>query len=323
MATTKRDTYIDIVSGIMIIYMLIYHLLQWTEGITIHILFFFMPWFFFKSGMYFRKADYKSYLKKNVKHLLIPFFWFSLIGTLFYWADLIALKDFNWLHYILFLKVVLNGSVPGNTALWFLISLFLVKMIYNLTYTKVQSFVIMLSALGIAYLCSFLNIDSPKYLANASSGLVFFTIGHMLKEKQFMKHIIIACLLIYILIAIFCPSIVDMYGNKTSSGVYILWYPFSLAGIIIMNNLVKITPLNLYKTLIFRIIQNIGKNSMNYYVTHWVLLLACKIIMVDYLGYKQGDNLYVFATCLSLIVLLPISSYIFNTNTKLRFLVGK
>ena len=75
--------------------------------------------------------------------------------------------------------------------------------------------------------------------------------------------------------------------------------------------------------MIFRIIQNIGKNSMNYYVTHWVLLLACKIIMVDYLGYKQGDNLYVFVTCLSLIVLLPISSYIFNTNTKLRFLVGK
>lgn len=55
--TVSRQSYIDEVSGLLIIYMIVYHIFQWCDMREINRsywmlpLSFFMFWFFYKSGM--------------------------------------------------------------------------------------------------------------------------------------------------------------------------------------------------------------------------------------------------------------------------------
>ena len=53
----QRIDYLDSIAGIMIVYMICYHILQWggidvINAFVMRPLFFFMAWFFFKSGMF-------------------------------------------------------------------------------------------------------------------------------------------------------------------------------------------------------------------------------------------------------------------------------
>jgi fucose 4-O-acetylase-like acetyltransferase len=56
-----RDNSIDVIAGILLIHMVLGHVFQFaklTDCRFYHwmdVLFFFMPWFFFKSGMFFNK----------------------------------------------------------------------------------------------------------------------------------------------------------------------------------------------------------------------------------------------------------------------------
>lgn len=64
--TKSRDESIDVISGILIFYMIIRHCMQRTSlqesyiYESIKYLTFFMPWFFYKSGMFYNKASYKE-----------------------------------------------------------------------------------------------------------------------------------------------------------------------------------------------------------------------------------------------------------------------
>ena len=56
-----RVIYIDQISGLLIIYMIVYHILQWCDLNYINRsywmlpLSFFMFWFFYKSGMFYKE----------------------------------------------------------------------------------------------------------------------------------------------------------------------------------------------------------------------------------------------------------------------------
>lgn len=58
-----RDKYIDRISGIMILYMMLYHVFQWSDLSEINYsywmipLSFFMFWFFYKSGMFYQRKS--------------------------------------------------------------------------------------------------------------------------------------------------------------------------------------------------------------------------------------------------------------------------
>ena len=63
-----RDTSLDNVCAIMIIYMIYGHVCLWCgvkqNEILTRCLYFFMPWFFFKSGMFFRTGK-ANFIKGN------------------------------------------------------------------------------------------------------------------------------------------------------------------------------------------------------------------------------------------------------------------
>ena len=139
---SNRDYSLDAVCGLMIIYMIYGHICLWSgvEQIELfpRLLFYFMPWFFFKSGMFFREKTLKKEFVNGVKKLIVPYIVFSIIGQLVFYLMWIAKGETSCQLYILApLRTLLHeGAVVGNSPLWFLLSLFCVKIIFDEIYVK-------------------------------------------------------------------------------------------------------------------------------------------------------------------------------------------
>lgn len=225
--------------------MIVGHICQWAD-VEYHgsrLFYFFMPWFFYKSGMFFKKNDTHVQLKKDARHLLIPFLSFSVVGQLFLWINLMVQGDTNWLHYISFPKwLILYGSIPANLLLWFLLSLFIVKTTYNAAIGRIPDIYLIIISLAVAFLHNHLGLDAPRYLANGALGLVFFILGFMMKSLQYKSKIIVGIAVAVYAVSIAWPANINMFGNTLLNGWYLLAVVYTLAGIIVINKIAKITP---------------------------------------------------------------------------------
>ncbi len=133
---TKRDAGIDTIAGFFVVYICIGHALALfnipDNGVCpSSYLYFFMPWFFYKGGMYFRNKPLKKGILQDGKRLLLPYVKWSLIG--FVIINGLAVIVGNQIHGIksCFYEMLFEGSLYENKPLWFLASLFLVKTIVN------------------------------------------------------------------------------------------------------------------------------------------------------------------------------------------------
>lgn len=130
-----RIGYIDVVAGVMIAWMILGHCkhiphyyLSFYKYIG-----FFMPWFFYKSGMFFSVRDQALLLKRDASKLLRYFLVYSLIGWLV-WCVCGLVDDSLTLNSIAaktIRSIVCRGNIVGNGALWFLVSLFIVRQLSN------------------------------------------------------------------------------------------------------------------------------------------------------------------------------------------------
>ena len=137
---TKRFNYIDAIAGIMIIWMILGHCttfshyrLPFREFLS-----FYMPWFFYKSGMFFKARNQKDLLQKDLRKYIKPFIVYSLVGYVV-WC-VCGLIDGSqsflscvWRPVKSFYK---SGCVVGNGALWFLLTLFITRFIGNMLINK-------------------------------------------------------------------------------------------------------------------------------------------------------------------------------------------
>lgn len=148
--------------------------------------------------------------------------------------------------------------------------------------------------------------------------MVFYALGRYLKDLQYTQLLIWSSLMLLIVMWLFCPVIVNMYGNYVQNdGVYLLWYPFCLAGIVVMNNVIRLIPNGFFSYFKF---ENVGVNSITYYLAHFsIMVLVCKLCL-HYKVCSEWELLF-YVTLVSFI-LLPIIAYCLNTK-KFRFIIGK
>lgn len=103
-------------------------------------------------------------------------------------------------------ELVLGGSIGGNDVLWFLTSLFLVQVLFNeMTMKNIKAPYVAIGGIIIAYLCHFLHIDKPAYLANVALGISMYSLGFMWKESQFTASSMSIATIIYISIMLIHP----------------------------------------------------------------------------------------------------------------------
>ena len=293
----NRLSYIDIGAGVMIIWLLYYHALYpMYEREILNVfpwLFYFMPWFFYKSGYFFKPKSLKENARKDAGKLLKQFIIWSAIGYavyivchIFLYNDLsLRLAFYTPIH-----SLLLGGSIPLNNALWFLLTLFVVRMIATITFLQFDALFIGVIGAVIACLFHFFYFRfMPWTIYTTAWGLCFFAIGYKMKGNEQNRWVIIVSTII-LLLTFTITDIPEVYKKEDTCSWYwyVLWYPASLAGCVVFNNVCRLlekTEAFLYSDiLLFSPIKWVGRHSMTFYVSHFIIFK----VVYDIIGYNKN-----------------------------------
>ena len=129
-----RLHYIDILKGIGIIFVIIGHMSTYfPASLRIYLYSFHMPLFFFISGFVYKKEyeqmSYKKYISKRASELVWPYFTLSIIN--FIWFICINRSSKSAIQYLiafLYSNYIFDTNLIG--AVWFLLCLFIVEILY-------------------------------------------------------------------------------------------------------------------------------------------------------------------------------------------------
>lgn len=319
----KRLVHIDVVAGIMIVWMIFAHCRHFSSTSLPfpNYLSFFMPWFFYKSGMFFKKRGYIELMKRDANKFLRYYIVYSMIGWIL-WSICGSVDHSLQLGDCFskpFSSFVHDGSIRGNGALWFLLSLYLVRQLGNFIIINFEnSFFILIVSLICFTSAYVLNIlgwhDHSWWLGNHFSGLCYFLIGYLLKNKEQEKIVFLFSTFFYLLVL--CLYYIGkigfpflyMHANKMHSGSYILFFPMALAGIVMINNIFFI----LCKHIKFRILEYVGNNALNFYVTHWILLIIISFI-AKYMFHIEKPSMLLYILMTGSIIFLPLINIFINS----------
>ncbi len=278
----NRNNTFDEIAGLLVVYMVIYHVMQHagmqnSKGMAIlSYLNFFMPWFFYKGGMFFMAQDTAVVIKKSGRRLICPYVVWSIVGMLvfLYIACYVEHAFTLWGYLKMNLYLILTeGSLPGNLPLWFLVALFVARIVFNECH-KNAIHPIWPTALGItvSVLLHFTGLQLPYYVNYISSGIFFFGVGIMLRDKTENKQLQLLCIVVYVLLSVVSKPIVDIRTNVLSEGYYLLWPIWSVAGIVTINTV--FLSLQRFANIGISLLRLAGKHSMYIYVIHWPILLV-------------------------------------------------
>ena len=340
---SQRLKYIDLGAGIMILYMVIGHVLLFARGLDTSCgeksisesprtffpyLSFFMPYFFYKSGMFFKKKPIQQLLSRDSKKLLLNYFIWGGIGFVLF-VIMRLIDGTATLHnctYSVLRTIFLRGTPPNNEALWFLLTLFGVRFFANVLLPsegqrdKWQFYIKCGFVIVFGYIISFLSHTYshntwPWWIANGAAGLAFFSAGYMLRDYGMKKWLIYPCLFVYLICCIIGFPHVGMLDNKLLTGHYLLWIPVSICCIIAFNYICVVlakmqehilVKYNL-KFYLLRFFENIGICAMQIYVSHY-LILQCYSYSVDY-NQLSGWPHMIILLILEFVLIIGILSY--------------
>ena len=254
MEKSQRKDYLDTISGIFILFMVILHWkehLLWLNPLYQFLecfLYFFMAWFFFKSGFVFNNTrNFSETMRGSIRRLLVPYFIYSVLGYAI-WGIRLLLENnlhINYL-YIWVAEIIWKGAIWTNGPLWYLIGLFIIRLLYSLIGNN-QRYVLLCTVAMCAIAIAMHNyrVDIPIMCYNIPLGAFFFGLGLILsKYDSLLKNrtIIYLCSTIFIFAMMVCPSTVSVYENKLCQGYYSVWLFSSFSGIVLFLNLFKKLP---------------------------------------------------------------------------------
>lgn len=205
---------------------------------------------------------------KSAKRLIKPFIIYSLIGHVCFCVLNIVKGNISLGVFFPIKELLLVGSISGNLPLWFLLSLFGCRLIFNYALNKnVPVPLVAIVSLAFASLLHFTGYEYPLYVANISTGLFFMSLGYLITMRLTITPPLLAiCLILWILAQLF-PSFVSMRNNELTCGYYLLWMVYSLAAIISINAICQ------KFRRIFSCFEIVGRYSMEIYCIHWIPLM--------------------------------------------------
>lgn len=279
-------------------------------------LYFSMPWFFFKAGMFYKHKNTKDVVRKGFSGLIEPLVVFSVMGFILHSFRVLAHDDRSWGEYMLTQvdQLFRDMTFGGNQPLWFLFVLFMVRVIYNASIEKVGPLLLSIICIVISFSLYHSSVDYPYYLASIPAGIVFYLLGNILKDIQHNMIVVITSTAVYAGCAIWGWNLIDMHWNVCVSGHYYLWIPTSLAGIILINNIFRHLP-NI------QLLEWLGKHSMEIFTTHTLVMEVAIGIFRGLWGIREIEHLALFLI-FSEILLLPQFIRILS-NRHFAWMIGR
>lgn len=330
----KRYEFIDLAKGIGILLVILGHITLTPNFLRIWLYTFHIPLFFFLSGYVFSgNSDFKSFILKKIKSLLIPYLFFGLVLVLIQiWQS----EPLNILNILVgFLNLITQKKY---LTVWFLSCIFIVNIIMwcIIRFTKGDLYKSLLMSLVIYLIGAFYNFkigsNLPWNINSAFMMTIFFWSGYSLKciniENLIMKikkfFLVIPVLFFIngvlgvINYIIMSHEIVDVYYNRY--GNYIIYLFAALSGTL------GIFLLAYYTRSKFYIIRYIGQNSLTYYALHQGIALPIVMSIVNQLNFNIRNIfiklcLAIIICCGVLIIIYPIN-FILN-KTPFKKAIGK
>lgn len=258
------------------------------------------------------------YVMGGGKKLLLPLLTFSLIGMVVHDIRLLVNGDTNIVHFLLtpIKDFVLTGSIEGNLPLWFLSSLFVVKLFFAiLRKREINMFFILLVSCLLAFVQHIVNNPLPIYFGNICSGLFFYATGVFIMKNNYQNNsrVFAISVVIFCVMAFLGNPAVVMRTNELLDGAYLLWLVYSIAGCIFINKLMSFIPCR-------NLLEWIGKNSMPIYLTHWIVIELFNMFVHDILEFElTGVQRFAILLCVMVIV-EPVIVWLLK-STRLRILM--
>jgi acyltransferase len=302
---------------------------------------FFVPLFFFVSGLFAKESFYQdsflNILKKLCKRLLIPYVFFGLVSY-FLWLFLLRhFKDqpsdpFKSLIGILYSSSSENW-LAHNGALWFLTCLFIVQVMFYFLFRAshqksnnalLPTFLLLLSILGYVTTTYVTSPSSrlPWSIDIALTATVFYGVGYLLKPyiltnlfakwRWLVMCVSLACYIFFTKINTGVEFYVGIYGN------YLYFYLAAFSGILFWAQVA-------YSIRPNRLFSAIGQHTLVIFSTHLLVIPFLTGFLVYALGMKENalDNGLLIAfgyAIFSILVIIP-ASRLMHIYTPL--LVGK
>lgn len=267
----KRLKYIDIAKGISILLVILGHCLPENNIFRQYIYTFHMPLFFIISGIFYKKLDVKEQLKKDIKLLIIPYCITSLIIIAIKTVAKIGsinnmIRNFTkWAMAMLYgsgdIDTFMNIHIEPIGTIWFLLSLFWIRFIFNLI-MKIDRKYLRVLIIVILNIIGFILpkiVWLPLSLETAFIAINFYYVGYILNNKKMLDRIngkvFAICFIIWIIgskfIVTYC---VNNYYN--------LYYLNIIIGIIGTINVIYLCKKIESIKYINDILSWIGKNSL-------------------------------------------------------------
>ena len=326
---SKRINHLDLVAGLLILWMIYFDHLRSFCGVSYFIgydalkrlFYFFMAWFYFKSGMFYdEKRNARDVAMRDFHRFVVPFLIGCLIAMAIQALYLSLTGQFNVEYYITrnIIDIFNHGGASWNVALWFLISLYVVKLLYRFLSKYICNVLIALLSVTFSYLLYRMQIYRPAAIGNIPLGLFFYSFGVALRSLQYNSTVFawtfLSTVLIYVLGEIHYFSF--RLNMVSENDMYFLVIYSCLCSIIVFDFLArKIAPPT---WLLY-----IGRNSMAFYVLHYPIgCLVCESGKL-FMG-LQSLELYIYVAVLTTIILLLSVMVIERNNYKyLNLIVGK
>lgn len=280
-----RDAGIDSLAGLMIIYMIIFHIAGQYERTELFVtpafesLSFFMFWFFYKGGLMHKDVPLIQQTRNSFRRLLIPYMFWTFIYFLIYESVLLLIEKEDLITKLpeISKAILYNGSCEYNLPLWFLISLFFVRNIFSIFGCKVNNnifiFFLLITCFILTYFINQKLIDTSIYITNILLGLGCYSLGYSCRNIEFNPTLITIIATIYLIILLFFPSSLDFRTNQLITGSYIPMLCLSVSGCVLFSRLFSLKYLNI------PFLSVIGRHSMQWYILHWPVKYLCGIAL--------------------------------------------
>lgn len=269
----KRDTSIDNLSGLFILYMILSHTLQLCDlgysmlyKVTTRIFFCFMGFFFWKSGRFYKERKCIPLINKLSKDLLRPYAKWVVISLILEVCYALNHSEQPVQFFKTFILYFLKEEAPGsNAALWFLPTLFASKLIFSIAHKKVNGIIILTVSFVLAFAINATGIKEPVWAGNIPYALTFYSFGYISKnwKGKRLTIIVIAIMIVYAIFPNYVGARDDVlvYGNcfplAILSSMAFIWAFY----IVFSKFNLNIKPLSL-----------VGKKSLILYISHYVFL---------------------------------------------------
>lgn len=316
----KRDLSLDAIAGFFIILMLFQHFnINTRAPFTIgHVFMFNTSWFFFKSGMFHRpnKIDMKT-IEKWGRRLIVPFVTCSLFGGIMALiCEWIKTGHLN-ISIILGLvgQICLYGAPWWNIPVWFLLTLFAVKIV-TAQYDGKNTWIYILVPLMICLIHHYtVHTDRFNYIGNMALATLFYVLGYKIKNIDFSTRKSLFILgTVFMIIFFIWPSALDIWANKALYGNYLLSILSAVIGIVLVNWIFRRCKFLQIKPLLF-----MGQNAMLFLVFHVPFYLAfCEIFGREDLtcsAMNWGGSIVSLACCFAL-------TLFFDRHKQLKWIIG-